>query len=70
MKNNDKSYNSCQSPIPPHLTPEEKEEWEKELEWQRQEMERRRKEGKYDQKPRKKSLGWKRIRNMFRRRKA
>jgi len=35
------------SPIPPHLTPEERKEWEKELEWQKQEVERRKKEGFY-----------------------
>lgn len=35
------------SPIPPHLTPEEQKEWEKELEWERQEYERRKKEGFY-----------------------
>tara|TARA_B100001123_G_scaffold442513_1_gene586319 strand:+ start:803 stop:988 length:186 start_codon:yes stop_codon:yes gene_type:complete len=35
------------SPIPKHLTPEEREQWEKELEWERQEHERRKKEGYY-----------------------
>tara|TARA_R110002050_G_scaffold40822_4_gene99411 strand:+ start:8465 stop:8626 length:162 start_codon:yes stop_codon:yes gene_type:complete len=35
------------SPIPPHLTPEEHEIWKKELEWDRQEHERRKKEGYY-----------------------
>ena len=35
------------SPIPPHLTPEEREEWKKELEWQRQEIARRKDEGFY-----------------------
>ena len=35
------------SSIPPHLTPEEREIWEKELEWARQEHERRKKEGYY-----------------------
>tara|TARA_B100000214_G_scaffold372363_1_gene350470 strand:- start:878 stop:1063 length:186 start_codon:yes stop_codon:yes gene_type:complete len=35
------------SPIPPHLTPEEKERWEKELEWERQEYERRKAQGFY-----------------------
>ena len=35
------------SPIPPHLTPEEREIWEKELEWERKEHERRKKEGFY-----------------------
>ncbi len=33
------------SPIPKHLTPEERERWEKELEWERQEVERRKQEG-------------------------
>ena len=35
------------SPIPPHLTPEEREVWEKELQWERQEHERRKKQGFY-----------------------
>lgn len=35
------------SPIPPHLTPEERARWEKELQWERQEYERRKKEGYY-----------------------
>ena len=35
------------SPIPPHLTPEEREEWEKQLKWDRQEYERRKAEGYY-----------------------
>ena len=35
------------SPIPKHLTPEERKEWEKNLEWERQEYERRKKEGYY-----------------------
>ena len=35
------------SPIPPHSTPEERQEWEKELEWEKQERERRKKEGLY-----------------------
>ena len=35
------------SPIPPHITPEEKERWEKELEWERQEYERRKAQGFY-----------------------
>jgi len=35
------------SPIPPHLSPEEREIWEKELKWQRQEVARRKKEGFY-----------------------
>jgi len=35
------------SPIPPHLSPEEQEIWEKELEWNRKEIERRKAEGFY-----------------------
>ena len=35
------------SPIPPHLTPEEREVWEKELQWEKQEHERRKAEGYY-----------------------
>jgi len=66
MKKNDKPHNSHKSPIPPHLTPEEREVWEEELRWQEEEIERRRKKGMYDQQPRKKSIGWKTIKNMFR----
>jgi hypothetical protein len=66
MKKNDKPRNPHKSPIPTHLTPEERELWEEELRWQEEEIERRRKKGMYDQKPRKKSIGWKRIKNMFR----
>jgi hypothetical protein len=33
------------SPIPPHLTEQERIEWEKEIEWERQQLERRKKEG-------------------------
>lgn len=43
----DKFFNQFTSPIPPHLTPEERERWEKELEWERQEHERRKAEGYY-----------------------
>ena len=35
------------SPIPPHLTPEEQKVWEKELEWEREEVKRRKEEGFY-----------------------
>ena len=35
------------SPIPPHLTPEEREMWEREMRWEQQEYERRKKEGFY-----------------------
>ncbi len=38
-------YDDYTSPIPPHLTPEERKLWEKELEWEKQELERRKKEG-------------------------
>ena len=40
-------YQQFTSPIPPHLTPEEQEEWKKELEWQQQEITRRKNEGFY-----------------------
>jgi len=33
------------SPIPSHLTPEQRAEWESELEWEQQELKRRKKEG-------------------------
>jgi len=67
MKKNDKFHNTYKSPIPPHLTPEEREIWEEELRWQEEEIGRRRKKGMYDQQPRKKSTGWKTIKNMLRR---
>ena len=35
------------SPIPPHLTPEERAEWEKELEWEQKEYQRRKRLGFY-----------------------
>ena len=41
----DSFYDQFISPIPKHLTPEERERWEKELEWERQEVERRKQEG-------------------------
>ncbi len=48
MKNNDKERDPYKpSPIPKHLTPEERERWEKDLEWEEQEKERRRREGLY-----------------------
>ncbi len=40
-------YSKFRSPIPPHLSPEEREEWEEELSWQREEIKRRKKEGFY-----------------------
>jgi hypothetical protein len=43
----DKFFDQFRSPIPPHLTPEERERWEKEVEWERQEYERRKLEGYY-----------------------
>ena len=66
MKKNDKFHNPNKSPIPPHLTPEEREVWEEELNWQKEEIERRRKMGMYDQQPRKKRTGWRAIGNIFR----
>ena len=41
------SYEEWTSPIPKHLTPDERIRWEKELEWERQEHERRKAEGFY-----------------------
>tara|TARA_Y100000310_G_scaffold233888_1_gene236775 strand:+ start:758 stop:937 length:180 start_codon:yes stop_codon:yes gene_type:complete len=35
------------SPIPPHVSPEERKEWEKEIEWSNKEIKRRKKEGFY-----------------------
>jgi hypothetical protein len=69
MKNDDKSYNTYRSPIPPHLTPEERTEWEEEIGWEQEERKRRKKEGWYGEKPKKKKVGWKTIRNLFRRKK-
>ena len=44
----DQEYvNQYISPIPPHSTPEEREVWVKELEWQEQEVNRRKREGFY-----------------------
>lgn len=36
------------SPIPQHLTPEERVVWEREAAWEEKERERRKKEGLYD----------------------
>ncbi len=66
MKKNDKRDNPYKSPIPPHLTPEERELWEEEFRWQEEEIERRRKNGMYDQQPRKGESGWRTIGNIFR----
>ena len=41
----DSFYPKFRSPIPPHLTPNEQKLWEKELEWERKEKKRRKKEG-------------------------
>jgi len=38
-------FNQFKSSIPPHLTPEEQAEWEKDLEWEKKELARRKKEG-------------------------
>ena len=40
-------FSQFRSPMPPHLTPEEQAEWEKELQWERKEYQRRKKEGLY-----------------------
>lgn len=40
-------YEQFKSPIPMHLSPEERAIWEKEYEWQKQELERRKKLGMY-----------------------
>jgi hypothetical protein len=47
MKENENTYNKFRSTMPPHLSPEEQEEWLKDEEWDRQEYERRKKEGFY-----------------------
>jgi len=43
----DNPYNDFRSPIPRHLSPEERKKWEKDLEWEKKEYERRQKEGYY-----------------------
>ena len=48
-------YKSLKSPIPPHLTKKEQEEWEKELAWQEVEMLRRKDAGMYKKTKRKSS---------------
>ena len=40
-------YNKFKSPIPPHLSKEERAEWKESVKWERQERERRTKEGLY-----------------------
>ena len=69
MNKKENYFNKFQSPIPPHLTDEEKETWEEEYERELKDRERRRKEGFYDETPKKKSIGWKSIQNIFRRKK-
>jgi len=64
--NKEKNYfNKFQSPIPPHLTPEEREIWEEEYERELQERKRRKKQGFYDETPKKKRIGWKTIQNLW-----
>ena len=38
-------YSKFRSPIPLHLSPDEQKIWEKELEWDQQELQRRKNEG-------------------------
>ena len=45
-KEND--FDNFKSPIPQHLTLEERIIWEREAEWEKKEYERRKKEGFYD----------------------
>jgi len=66
MNNEEKNFfDKFKTPIPPHLTPEEREEWEKEYEWEQQERKRREKEGLYDERPKKKRGGWKLIQKLL-----
>ena len=69
MNNKKNFYDELRSPIPPHLTPEERETWEEEQELELQERERRKKQGFYDEKPKKKRIGWRSIQDIFRRKK-
>ena len=52
---------------PRHLTPKELKEWRESAEWERQEYERRMKEGAYPNQelPKKKSSGWKLIQKLL-----
>lgn len=59
-------FNKFSSPIPKHLTPEERVQWEEDYEWELQERARRKKEGFYDERPKKKNRGWKLIQKLFR----
>ena len=54
---------------PKSLTKEEREEWIKNAEWEREEYERRMNEGQYpyQELPKKKTTGWKLIQKLFRR---
>ena len=45
--NEDAFYSKYRSPIPPHLTPEELSQWQKEMEWERKEKMRRARLGLY-----------------------
>ena len=69
MNNKENFYDKFKSPIPPHLTPEEREVWEEEYERESQDRERRRKQGFYGEKPKKKRIGWKLVHNLFGRKK-
>ena len=46
-KKEENPFNNFKSPMPPHLTPEERAVWDREMEWQEQEIKRRKKEGLY-----------------------
>jgi len=46
-KKDDNFFNKFKSPIPPHLTPEERKIWEKEIDRERKEHERRKQDGLY-----------------------
>ncbi len=47
-KNEDKNFwDKFRSPIPPHLSPKERGQWEKEIELEKIQHERRKKEGLY-----------------------
>ena len=47
MKEDENFFNKFRSAIPPHLSPEEHEEWVKETERSQQDYERRKREGFY-----------------------
>tara|TARA_B100000953_G_C17714893_1_gene323433 strand:+ start:199 stop:435 length:237 start_codon:yes stop_codon:yes gene_type:complete len=47
MKEEENFFNKFKSPTPMHLTPEELKEWEEQMEWDKQEYERRKREGYY-----------------------